>query len=147
MIQFINRPGRKVNRSGFMAVLSESARLDRTGERYSIAVLCRKNGVSVKYAPFIKQAMKVAKRDLGCIHPDKMVDYTIEATRALYEASKQPKQAKEKVSTPEVRIAERKLSNASLEELINELSERGFEVTLKKVFSVWKSVLRMHWDG
>lgn len=136
MIQFINRPGRKVNRSGFMAVLSESARLDRTGERYSMTVLCRKNGVSIKYAPFIKQAMKVAKRDLGCIHPDKMVDYTIEATRTLYEASKQPKQAKEKVATPEVRIAERKLSNASLEELIDELSERGFEVTIRKVFAI-----------
>lgn len=136
MIQFINRPGRKVNRSGFMAVLSESARLDRARKGYSMAALCRKNGVSVKYAPFIKEAMKVAKRDLGCIHPDKMVDYTIEAARQLQKASKQPKQAKEKVATPEVRIAERKLSNASLEELINELSERGFEVTLKKVFSV-----------
>lgn len=138
MIQFINRPGRKVNRSGFMAVLSESARLDRTGERYSMAVLCRKNGVSVKYAPFIRQAMKVAKHDLGCVHPDKMVDYTIEVTRQLQKASKQPKQAKEKVATPEVRIVERKLSNASLEELIDELSERGFEVTLKKVFAIWK---------
>lgn len=136
MIQFINRPGRKVNRSGFMAVLSESARLDRTGERYSMAVLCRKNGVSVKYAPFIRQAMKVAKRDLGCVNPDKMVDYTIEVTRQLQKASKQPKQVKEKVATPEVRIVERKLSNASLEELIDELSERGFEVTLRKVFAI-----------
>lgn len=136
MIQFINRPGRKVNRSGFMAVFSESARLDRTGGRYSMAVLCRKNGVSVKYAPFIKEAIQMAKRDLGCVHPDKMVDYTIEAARQLQKASKQPKQAKKKVSTPEVRIAERKLSNASLEELIDELSERGFEVTLRKVFAI-----------
>lgn len=133
MIQFINRPGRKVNRSGFMAVLSESARLDRARKGYSMAALCKKNGVSVKYAPFIKEAMKVAKRDLGCIHPDKMVDYTIEAARQLQKASKQ---AKEKVATPEVRIAERKLSNASLEELINELSERGFEVTIRKVFAI-----------
>lgn len=147
MIQFINRPGRKVNRSGFMAVLSESARLDRTGERYSMAVLCRKNGVSVKYAPFIKEAMQMAKRDLGCIHPDKMVDYTIEATRQLQKASKQPKRAKEKVATPEVRINERKLSNASLEELINELSERGFEVTIKKIFAIWINISRIHSDG
>ena len=136
MIQFINRPGRKVNRSGFMAVLSESARLDRARKGYSMAALCKKNGVSIKYAPFIKQAMKMAKRDLGCIHPDKMVDYTIEAARTLYETSKQPKQAKEKVATPEVCIAERKLSNVSLEELIDELTERGFEVTLRKVFAI-----------
>ena len=136
MIQFINRPGRKVNRSGFMAVLSESARLDRARKGYSMAALCRKNGVSVKYAPFIKEAMKVAKRDLGCIHPDK-----------LQKASKQPKQAKEKIATPEVRIAERKLSNASLEELIDELSERGFEVTIRKVFAIWINVSRTLFDG
>ena len=136
MIQFINRPGRKVNRSGFMAVLSESARLDRAGERYSMAALCKKNGVSVKYAPFIKEARQMAKRDLGCIHSDKMVDYTIESARQLQKASKQPSKAKEKVATPKVRFNERKLSNASLEELIDELSERGFEVTLRKVFAI-----------
>ena len=78
----------------------------------------------------------MAKRDLGCVHPDKMVDYTIEAARQLQKASKQPKQAKEKVVTPKVHINERKLSNASLEELIDELSERGYEVTIKKIFAI-----------